>query len=97
MEQIRLEPSSTYDSAIIGEEDGCLVYDVSKLLDILCAEFSLYAEPSEVEHLAIEYYCYNMESLTHMVGGPIYKEYTDQPEPTSVLTGLETTKSNPDI
>ncbi len=96
MGPIRLEPSSTYDSAIIGEEDGCLVYDVSKLLDILCAEFSSHAEPSEVESLAIEYYCYNIEGLTNMVGGPIYKEYTDQPEPTSVLTGLETTRSNPD-
>jgi hypothetical protein len=32
---IRLEPREIYDEAIIGEEDGCLVYCYDLLLDVV--------------------------------------------------------------
>jgi hypothetical protein len=71
---IILEPRSVFDPAIkeFHKKEGRLVYDIETLLLCLSKEYGWDAVG------ALEWFDYNIYSLTHMDGGPIFYDEFDQ-------------------
>ena len=80
MGQIRIEPRVQFDSCIVDEQDGRLVYSIVKIIQVLEKSFADGGDPKP-RRSAWEWYNYNISSFKYMEGGPVFLEERDAGHP----------------